>query len=97
MPASTVRSNDFAKAHTIAAGVEYILPGIEGATVHIKTGTTANVYTTLDTPAAIAAGTADWFPWTDGSKAGPWIGKVVGKCNAIKITSVAGGTVFVSR
>lgn len=97
MPTSSVRSNDFAKAHTIAAGVDYILPGVEGATVHIKTGTTANVYTTLDTPAAIAAGTADWFPWADGSKAGPWIAKLVGRCNAIKITSTAGGTVFVSR
>lgn len=92
-----IMTNNLASEYDLEAGVPLYLPGVEGATIHVKTGTTANVYTTLSSPADIAAETADWFPWTEGAKAGPYIGKTVGKANAIKITSAAGGTVYVAR
>ncbi len=85
------------KKYTLAANTPLYIPGAEGVTVHIQTGTTANVFTTLDDDADIAAETADWVPWADGSKAGPWLNKTVGQCKMIKLLSVVGGTVFVAR
>lgn len=84
--------------YTLAAGVPQVIEAEHTPiSVQVKTGTTADVYTTCSTPEEVAAGTADWVEWTNGPKAGPFTDVVRWPCTALKLVSVAGGTVYLAR
>lgn len=82
----------------LVANVPRIVAGQENpVTVQIPTGTTASVATTCCTPAEVDAGTADWVDWPAGTKTGPYIDSLIGKVTAIKLSSAAGGNVYLVR
>jgi hypothetical protein len=82
---------------TLAAGVDRIAAGQNNGsiTAQIKTGTTATLMVTCSPAADIDAGTADWVAWFNGS--GPMKQTMTDHVTAIKLSSVAGGTVFLVR
>lgn len=76
-------------------------PALVGAhntplTVHIPAGVTCDVAATCD-PAVANGAAVDWVDLSGGAKVGPAFVLVQGPCAAIKLLSVAGGTVNVSR
>lgn len=84
--------------HTLTAATAKIIRGGNGPiSVHIPTGTTADIYTTLGTNAEINAGTADWVEWPGGVRAGPYRDTIIFPVTGIKMLSVAGGSVYLQR
>lgn len=84
--------------HVLAAATAKIVAGGSGPiTVHIPTGTTADIYTTLGTNEEINDSTADWVEWPGGVRAGPYRDTIVHPVTGIKMLSVAGGDVYIKR
>jgi len=64
-------------------------------TIHITTGATVIVETTLSQGPLIDAGSADWAPWQYGTKSGPFIG-TVDVCTAIRLTETTAASSVVN-
>lgn len=101
MTTTTLVVPSSSEAHVLAANTPlYVGAQNTPLTVHIPSGVTASVSATCDPAVAQFDGTGSAVDWVDvsgGAKAGPLLISLAGPYAALKLTSVAGGQVNISR